>query len=162
MKKLIALSYFLIISLYSIAANKTIDNNLRDSFLTYFPNATEISWYELPDSYMVYFVNQGIQSRVLYSKDGSGVRLTRYYKEEYLSPSLLLVLKTKLPDLKLYGVTEVSTLFTEPDSQLTTEYFLTMEDAAKWYTVKMDSHGNITVLKKLKKAAGEKSGVVSL
>jgi hypothetical protein len=59
---------------------------------------------------------------------------------------LLINIKKKYPDKKIYGVTEIS-------SASGIEYYVKLEDARIWVTLVSDSHGNLRVVEKFRKAS---------
>src|ERR1700704_3608903 len=111
MKKFLIVFATLLIGLSSFAFSpKEIDEKLIQTFKTNFPNAVSVSWAELPESYVVNFVENGLRSRVIYQKDGSFVHFTRYYQEKDL-PFFVRFKVTKLyPNKKIFGVVEISTV----------------------------------------------------
>lgn len=146
MKNLIILMSLVMGSLYSFAhISKSIDEKLLQAFSTSFPNATQIIWKEVPDRYIVNFVEDEIRSSIIYEKDGTLVSATRYYSEHNLPYYLWVTLKKQYPDKKIYGVIEVSRMEH-------IEYFIKLVDARFWATIKMGSDGSLEVVEKFKKA----------
>jgi hypothetical protein len=92
----------------------------------------------------VNFMEDGIRNAIIYEKDGTFRSSTRYYKEQNLPYYLLVNIRKRYPDKKIFGVTEISSI-----SEI--EYYIKMEDAAVWTTIKMDSEGNLVLVEKLKK-----------
>jgi hypothetical protein len=152
MKKFLIIIGLALTSLGSFASDPIkIDQKIIASFQSHFPNARDVTWHDFSQSYEVYFIDAGVQLRILYRKDQSLVRVIRYYQENNLPYDIFYILKKELPGRKIYGVTEISTV-TQPGSQLTREYELTMFDDTKWYILKMDSNGTYTVVKKFARA----------
>jgi hypothetical protein len=158
MKKLFFLSCSLLIVLSSFANSpRNIDEKLLQSFSTSFPHAEKIHWQELSQSYVVSFVDNGILSRVTYQKkDGAMANYFRYYQEEGLPMGIRSDLKHDYEGKKIWGVVEVSTPVInrdgDTDGTLSTLYYVKLEGATNWLTVKIDSNGNSEVVEKLKKA----------
>ena len=152
MKKFLIVFATLLIGLSSFAFSpREIDEKLIHTFNTNFPNAVSVSWSELPESYVVNFVENGIRSRVIYQKDGSFVHFTRYYQEQNL-PFFVRFKVTKLyPNKKIFGVVEISTV-SEQENILLVEYYVKMEDEKSWLTVRVDSDGYLKVVDKYRKA----------
>ena len=152
MKKFLIVFATLLIGLSSFAFSpREIDEKLIQTFNTNFPNAVSVSWTELPESYVVNFVENGIRSRIIYQKDGSFVHFTRYYQEQNL-PFFVRFKVTKLyPNKKIFGVVEISTV-SEQENILLVEYYVKMEDEKSWLTVKVDSDGYLKVVDKYRKA----------
>jgi len=146
MKKYFVLLLTLVISIFSYAA---ITNHVSEKLLRLFkeayPNAKEVSWSEMPETYIVNFVENGIRSRITYEKSGAYQSSIRYYGEEHLLPYLVLYLKSNFPGKKIFGVTEVSTA-------ASVDYFVKMEDSGHWTTIKIDSDANWKLVEELEKA----------
>lgn len=146
MKKLLALFSSFVIGLHSFAIPpRSVDDKLLQTFKESFPNAEQVNWKELPETYVVNFFEEGIRSAIIYGKDGSFISSTRYYAERNLPYYILINIKKKYPGKQIFGVTEVST----PSG---INYYIKMEDANVWNTFKIDSDGNLTLVEKLKKA----------
>ncbi len=147
MKKLFSLFYSLIIGIFSFALPpRNVNEKLLETFKESFPKAEQVNWKELPETYIVNFVEDGIRSVIVYEKDGTFISSTRYYFEQNLPYYLLVNIKKKYPEKKIFGIIEVST----PTG---ISYFIKMEDHSVWTTFKMDSDGNLTLVEKLKKAS---------
>jgi hypothetical protein len=146
MKKYFALFYALVIGLNSFAFKpRNIDEKLLQFFKETFPRAENVIWKELEDSYVVNFIEDGIRINIIYDKDGSFYKSTRYYLEQNLPYYLLINIQKKYPNHKIFGVTEVSTI-----SEI--EYYVKLENAKIWVTLEVDSQGNISVVEKFRKA----------
>ena len=144
MKKYLLIISFLVGGFISMAAVRTINERLVQTFREIYPNAVGVNWKEYPESYVVYFSDGGIKSTIIFNKDGSFIRSTRYYLEENLPYYLVVAIKEKYPTKKIYSVTEIS-------SPSNIDYFIKLEDAKTWMTIKLDSEGNIKVLEKFNK-----------
>jgi hypothetical protein len=70
----------------------------------------------------------------------------RYYTEKNLPVTILCRLQKKYADKTVFGVTEVST-------ESTVEYFIKLEDATTWTTVRANIDGGMQVVEKYKKAS---------
>jgi hypothetical protein len=149
MKKLFILFSALLLSLSLIARDP--EDKLIKTFNTSFPKAEHVQWYELPKAWVVNFVADGIRSRVVYLKDGKATEFTRYYFEPNLPFLIRSRIKDAYPDKKIFGVVEVS-IMTETSSSTRVEYFIKLEDAKSWMTVKSDNEGNLSIAEKYKKA----------
>ena len=136
MKKLLVILFFTAVGYSATAGPKiNINEKIVRHFKEIYPNALQVSWMEYPETYAVYFVQNGIKINIIFDKDGSFISSTRYYKEEYLPYYLLAELKKKYPSKKVYGISELT-------SPGTISYFIKLEDAEYWMTIKMDSEGN--------------------
>ena len=146
MKKLFVLFYSLMIGVSSFAySGINVNEKLLQTFKERFPNAEQVSWTELPGSYVVNFMEDGVRTNIIYDKDGAFVRSTRYYQEQNLPYYLLTTIKKKYSGKKIFSVTEVST----PDG---IEYYVKLEDAKIWLTILLDNDGILGVVEKYKKA----------
>jgi hypothetical protein len=153
MKKILTFVSAVLIGIHSFASDPgEIDKKIRQSFESIFPNAADVNWQELPDAYVVYFVEAGTPTRVLYAKDQSFTRFTRYYGEDKLPSQVHYAITSAYAGKKIFGVTEITTV-SQVDKKLSTEYFVVLEDAKSWVTVKIDGDGNFSVVKKLKKTS---------
>ena len=149
MKKFIILFLSIAIGINASAHRPIeIDQKLLQSFDSSFPNAQEVSWLEITDAYEVSFLLNGIRTRILYPKDETFTRLTRYYKEENFSYPLQLLVKKAYPGKKIFGITEISTI---SDNSLAVVYYVIIEDSKKWLTIQLDNEGNMLVVNKFRK-----------
>jgi hypothetical protein len=146
MKKFLVM-LFLVAAGYHLAEGRSVPINEKIvmNFKEIYPNAMQVSWIENPETYTVYFVENGIKVNIIFNRDGSFVSSARYYKEEYLPYYLLAEIRKKYPSKKVYGVSEMTT----PGM---ISYFVKLEDAKSWITIKMDSEGNMKLVEKFKKA----------
>jgi hypothetical protein len=144
MKKYLFLIYFSIAGFSSFAGG-TVNEKLLLAFSEIYPNAVQVSWMEYPETYAVYFLEQGIRATIIFNKDGTFIRSTRYYKEEFLPYYLVAAIRGKYPAKKIYSITEISS----PDN---IEYFVKLVDDKYWMTLKVGSEGNIRVIEKFRKA----------
>jgi hypothetical protein len=131
-----------------VFANKgtEISEKLLQTFKATFPDAAEVKWQEQPDKYTVNFKDGGIMTKVDYDKDGNFIGSVRYYFEKNLPVSIICKLHKKYADKKVFGVTEMTT-------DTSVEYYIKLEDATSWMTVKSNVDGNMEVVEKYKKAA---------
>jgi hypothetical protein len=151
MKKLFILFSALMLSLSLIARDPgEIDDKLIKSFNTSFPKAERVHWYELPKAWVVNFVADGVRSRIVYLKDGKATEFTRYYYEQHLPFVVRSKVKNAYPNKNIFGVVEVSTITEAGTTRL--EYFVKLEDAKTWMTVKSDGDGHLSIVEKYRKA----------
>jgi len=130
-----------------IFANRgvTINEKLLQTFKQTFPDAEQVKWLETSDKYTVNFKDNGITTKVDYDKDGNFVSSVRYYYEKNLPVNIICKLQKKYSDKKVFGVTEMTT-------ESNVEYYIKLEDAKSWMTVKSNVDGNMEVVEKYKKA----------
>ena len=124
----------------------TISEKMLQAFKKTFPDAQEVKWAEQEDKYTVNFKQGDILTKVEYDKDGNFLSSLRYYSEKGLPISVLCRLQKKYADKKIFGVTELAT-------ENSVEYYIKMEDAQNWITVRSNAEGNMQVVEKYKKAS---------
>ena len=146
MKKYFILSVCILILGFVSRANFTVDEKVLKTFKETFPKAEQVKWEEFTDNYVVNFFEAGIRERVSYDRDGNFLNATRYFGEEHLPVNILCKIRKKYPEQKVFGVTEVET----PDD---IQYYIKLEDATNWTTVKSDTGGNFELVEKYKRAA---------
>ncbi|HLZ85867.1 MAG TPA: hypothetical protein VKQ52_01450, partial [Puia sp.] len=125
----IACCLFALVSGAFAATDLTISDKLLQAFHKTFPDAQQVKWAETEDKYMVNFKQGDILTKVEYDKDGNFLNSLRYYTEKNLPVNLLCRLQKKYADKKVFGVTELTT-------DASVEYYIKLEDAENWITVK--------------------------
>jgi len=147
MKKIFVLLYSCMIGVSSFASGAVnINEKLLRSFKERFPNAEQVSWKESTETYEVNFVEDGVRSNIVYGKDGAFQSSRRFYQERTLPYYLLINIKKKYAGKKIFGVTEISRV-----SGI--EYYIKLEDARVWTTIRIDEEGDLTVVEKYRKAS---------
>lgn len=144
MKKTLILSALFALITVSTFAFVPNDKVLR-SFNTTFLNVDEVKWFDHSDTYEVSFVQKGIRANVKYDLDGNFLSSTRYYKAEDLPTSILCKINKKYADKTIFGVTEL----TNNDE---VNYYVKLEDAKTWITLKVTANGQMELHEKYKKA----------
>jgi len=127
------------------AGDYTISDKLLQTFKQTFPDAQQVIWSEQGDKYTVNFRQDEILTKVEYDKDGNFLSSLRYYTEKNLPVTILCRLQKKYPEKKIFGVTEMAT-------ESSVEYYVKLEDATTWTTVRSNIDGNMQVVEKYKKA----------
>lgn len=145
MKKFLLINFLLLTAFSTMAAITKVNEKLVRIFRETYPNAVQVSWTEYPDSYAVKFSEEGVNAVILYGKDGVFINATRYYKEELLPYYLVIAIRERFPEKKIYSVTEISAPYT-------INYYIKVEDEKTWMTIKVDTEGSISILEKFKKA----------
>jgi hypothetical protein len=147
MKSILVLFYSLLIGGHPIVSNAgMVNEKLLQSFKESFPNAEKVAWDVQPGIYIVHFMDDGVTTRIVYDKEGAFISSIRYYQERNLPYYLLNILKKKYAAKTIYSVTELA-------STAGIEYYVKLEDARVWLTVRMDGEGNLGVVEKYRKAA---------
>ena len=144
MKRTVILSAFLLILSASSFAIMPNDKVLR-SFNSTFVNAHQVKWFDHADSYEVSFVQKDIRSNVKYDHDGNFISSTRYYKAQDLPTSILCKLNKKYAGKNIYGVTEIT-------NNEEVNYYVKLEDAKVWMTIKVSANGIMETFEKYKKS----------
>jgi len=153
MKKFMILFYALLIGTASFAADTVVVNKrVLQSFEAGFPDAAEISWYQLPGTYQASFIAKGIRTKASYRNDGTLLNFSRYYQEDHLPYYIQLNVKEQYPGKKIFGVTELSSNSNSGDN-LDVEYYIKLGDDKEWLTVKVNNDGEMSVTEKFKKPA---------
>lgn len=143
MKKVLAIicSMLLVAGAYAFEVNEKVLKSFNETFTA----AEGVKWEEYKGHYTVSFVQTGIQSKVNYDKSGYIISSIRYYSPQTLPLNIYNDLKRKYSKQELYGVTEV-TFGTD------VVYFVKMQDAKNWLTIKVDASGNSSLEEKYRKA----------
>src|SRR6266498_594700 len=121
-----------------------VSEKLLYSFDKAFPLAENAKWLEDAKGYFVSFTQSGILSKVVYDPQGDFIYALRYYKEDNLPISVLLTVREKFTDKKIFSVTELST----PDN---ITYHLKLEDTKSWYSIQVTTLGDVTIEEHFKK-----------
>lgn len=144
MKKVFALITASFLAIAAFAFDPTVNEKVLKSFKETFASAEDVKWEEFNAYYTVSFVQGGIQSKVNYDKDGNMLGSIRYYNPQMLPLNIFNKLKKQYSKNELFGVTEVTF-----GGDVT--YYVKMQNAKHWITVKVDAIGNSEVFEKYKK-----------
>ena len=144
MKKLFAFICATVLVTSTYAYRAEVNEKVLKSFRETFNLAEEVKWEEYNTYYTVSFVHGGIQSKVNYDKEGSMLSSISYYAPTMLPLNIFNRLKKDYQDKSLYGVTEVT-------SGTDVTYFIKMQDAKNWITIRVDANGNAQVYEKYKR-----------
>jgi len=144
MKKILVLCLFVSIISGAFARANAVSEKVLKAFKETFTTAQEVNWHESGESYSVRFLQEGVRYIVYYSKDGTITNSMRFYAPSLLPMNILTEIKNHYSKKTAFGVTEI----TSGDE---VAYFVRMEDAKNWYTIKFNSAGEGTVYEKLKK-----------
>jgi len=115
-----------------------VNERLLHSFNKAFPLAVNTKWSEDANGYFVSFTQSGILSKVAYDLNGDFVYALRYYHEENLPVSILMAVKEKFKNKKIFAITELST----SDE---VKYYIKLKDTKNWYGIVVTAAGNITL-----------------
>lgn len=142
MKKMIVLFCSCLLAAASFAFDP--NTKVMKAFSETFTTAQNVRWQEFADYYSVSFIYSGTQSKINYDKDANILGSIRYYEPIALPINIFTKLKKENPTKELFGVTEI----TVGDDMV---FFVKMQDAKNWITLKVDASGNSQVYEKYKK-----------
>lgn len=145
MKKLLAIlaSTLLVVSAYAFDPN--VNDKVLKSFNETFSAAEDVKWEEFEKYYTVSFNQSGIQSKVNYDHSGNMLSSLRYYAPQLLPLNIYNRIKKNYSKKEMFGVTEVT--FSNE-----VVYYVKLQDAKSWITLKIDGVGNAEIVEKYKKA----------
>ena len=144
MKKVILFACVLIIITGSSFANKPVSEKALKAFKITFTDAQNVVWTDADNVYTVKFLQNGINTFVKYDEEGNFISSRRYYAGEQLPLDIQCTVKKKFADKTVFGVTE----YTLGDE---VNYYIKLEDAKTWTTIKIDNTRNIEVTEKYRK-----------
>jgi hypothetical protein len=144
MKKVILFACILFITGRSFAGTPKVSEKALKAFNATFKDAANVVWTDAENIYTVKFSQQGINTLVKYDEEGNFISSRRYYSGDQLPVDIQCTLKKKFSDKTVFGVTE----YTLGDE---VNYFIKLEDAKKWMTVKIDNARNIEITEKYQK-----------
>jgi hypothetical protein len=144
MKKVLLFACTLTMAGSLFANAPSVTEKVLKVFKQTFSEAQNVVWSDTQDNYMVKFTQQGIRTTVKYDTEGNFLSSLRYYLGEQLPVDIQCKLKKKYNDKKVFGVTE----YVVGDE---VNYYVKLEDATTWVTVKIDNNRNMEVTEKYKK-----------
>ncbi len=145
MKKILLAVIPILITLQSFSScSFPINTKLLATFQATFPDAEHVLWSESANEYAVSFIDHGVFTRITYTKKGDFTASLRNYSERNLPYYILDLLKTKFPDYKIFGVTEVAV----PSA---INYYVKLEGPKFWKTVRVDGDGVASIVEKYQK-----------
>lgn len=142
MKKMIILISACLLTAVSFAYDP--NTKVLKAFSQTFSTAENVKWQEYSDHYSVSFEYSGTISRINYDLEGNIIASTRYYQPNMLPLNIYTKLKKENPSKELFGVTEI----TVAEEMV---YFVKMQSAKHWITLKVDASGNSEVYEKYRK-----------
>ena len=144
MKKVILFACILLVTGSSFASSPKVSEKALRAFNATFKDAQQVEWTDAENIYTVRFLQQGISTFVRYDEEGNFLSSRRYYAGDHLPLDIQCTLKKKYAEKSIFGVTE----YTVGEN---VAYFVKLEDARNWITVKVDSARNMEVTEKYKK-----------
>ena len=144
MKKFI-LSLAVVISFATAqAADLPITDEVKTSFRELFGSVHNVQWSEDKGNFTAVFYNREVKVVASFTAEGEFKHSIRYYKEDGLPTNLRKGLSRSYKGKEVFGVTEV----TVGES---TAYFVKMQDAKHWYTIKVTPGGENEMVEKYNK-----------
>ena len=144
MKKVLLAACVLLITASSFANAPKVSEKALKAFRATFTDAENVVWTDAAEVYTVKFTQQGINTYVKYDEEGNFISSRRYYSGDQLPIDIQCKLKKKFADKTIFGVTEQ---IIGDD----TAYFVKLEDAKSWTTVKIDNLRVMEVVENYKK-----------
>ena len=144
MKKVLLFACVLMIAGNSFANTPKVSEKALKAFKATFTDAENVVWTDAANLYTVKFTQQGINTFVKYDEEGNFISSRRYYFAEQLPIDIQCKLKKKFADKTVFGVTE----YIVGDE---INYYVKLEDAKNWTTVKIDNVRNMEITEKIQK-----------
>ena len=145
MKKIVAMLMFTLFAAAVFANNPSaVSEKVLKAFKETFTSAEQVRWDEGDNNYSVRFVQEGTRYIVYYNKDGSITSSMRFYEPTKLPMNILKAITQRYADKTAFGVTEI----TAGDE---IAYFVRMEDAKNYYTIKFNASAEGERYEKLRK-----------
>ncbi|AEV98391.1 hypothetical protein A4D02_22430 [Niastella koreensis] len=122
---------------------KGVHVKAETNFTKTYKNATDITWYTLNDKrLMVRFFDNGVQTKIFYSKRGNQDAVVRYYNEDKLPNEVRGAVKSTYYDFNIFMVIEVTV-----SNQ--TAYLVKIEDKTCTKTIRF-MNGEMNVVEEFK------------
>ncbi|WP_133176877.1 hypothetical protein [Terrimonas sp.] len=145
MKRIFVLSMFTLLSAAVFANSPSaVNEKVLKAFKETFTAAEQVKWNEGDNSYSVRFIQDDIRYIVYYDKDGVITSSMRFYEPAKLPMNILKAISQRYADKTAFGVTEI----TAGDE---VAYFVRMQDAKYYYTIKFNAFAEGFRYEKLKK-----------
>jgi hypothetical protein len=109
---------------------KSINKKAFADFSKHFQGASDIRISNHNKEIFIYFVRDGVSTRVGYDKKGNWHHTIRYYGEDLLPKEVRAIVKSTYYDYNIFSVTEV----TVGDK---TAHLVNIEDKTSWKTLKI-------------------------
>ena len=144
MKKVLVFACTLFITASVFAKDVNVSEKTLKAFETTFTGARNVVWTNNGNVYNVTFTQDEIATSVNYDEQGNFLSLRRYYQNAKLPIDIQCKLQKQFSGKTVYGVTEIAVA----DNVY---YFIKMEDATSWTSLRINNAREIEVLEKLKK-----------
>jgi len=144
MKKVLVFACALFTTASIFAKDINVSEKALKAFETTFTDAQNVVWTNIDNVYTVKFTQDGAVTSVNYDAQGNFISSRRYYQNAKLPIDIQCKLQKQFSGKTVYGVTEIAIA----DNVY---YFVKMEDATSWTSLKIDNAREIEVLEKLRK-----------
>lgn len=146
MKKIMLVGLVLLITTHTFALSTTnVEDQLQQSFEKSFPNARNVHWEDNQNGFAVEFVIESVFTRISYDREGKFTGSLRYYSRQLLPFYIAEAIRKEYQGQEIFGVTEVTT-------PTEIAYYVKLESAKHWTTIRVDSDGTITQIERYRKA----------
>jgi len=144
MKKVLVFACTLFITASVFAKDVNVSEKALKAFETTFTGARNVVWTSNDNVYNVTFTQDEVATSVNYDGQGNFLSSRRYYRNAKLPIDIQCKLQKQFSGKTVYGVTEIAVA----DNVY---YFIKMEDATSWTSLRINNAREIEVLEKLKK-----------
>jgi len=128
----------------AFANTPKVSEKALKAFKATFTDAENVEWTDAANLYTVKFTQQGISTFIKYDEEGNFISSRRYYFAEQLPIDIQCKLKKRFADKTIFGVTE----YIVGDD---INYYVKLEDAKTWTTVKIDNARTMEITEKYSK-----------
>jgi len=144
MKKVLVFACACFITASLLAKDINVSEKALKAFETTFTDAQNVVWTNTDNVYNVKFTQDGAATSVNYDEQGNFISSRRYYQNAKLPIDIQCKLQRQFSGKTVYGVTEIAVA----DNVY---YFIKLEDATSWTSLRINNAREIEVLDKLKK-----------
>jgi YD repeat-containing protein len=144
MKKALLFACALFITASIFANDINVSEKALKAFETTFTDAQNVVWTNIDNVYTAKFTQDGVATSVNYDEQGNFISSRRYYQNAKLPIDIQCKLQKQFSGKTVYGVTEIALA----DNVY---YFVKLEDATSWTSLKINGAREIEVLDKLRK-----------
>ena len=144
MKKVLVFACAIFITASTFAKDGNVSARVQKAFETTFTDAQNVVWTNTDSVYTVKFTQDGAATTVNYDEQGNFISSRRYYQNAKLPIDIQCKLQKQFSGKTVYGVTEIA--FAD-----NVFYFVKLEDATTWTSIRINNAREIEVLEKLNK-----------
>jgi hypothetical protein len=115
---------------YSPVAPDFVNTKALKAFTRTFKSIPDATWFEIGDGFVAKFSNDGIETRVYYSKKGHFAGMVRSYPEDKLPADVRHRVRSTYYDYSIFHINEVS-------ANDKVAYLIKIQDNNSWKTIKV-------------------------